>query len=94
MISLRTKGRGPSVPATPSIRVWPGPNGAGLVHPVSGALRPGAAGTPWAHDGFTLRRVADGSIVTAAPTQDLGLQRQAIIETALAAAQEGKTDAD
>jgi hypothetical protein len=53
--------------ATPTIKVWPGPNGTTLVHPVSGPLRDSPKGTPWAHDTFTRRRIAEGSILTTPP---------------------------
>ena len=46
------------------IKVYPGHDGAGLIHPKAGALSGGEGGTMWPADNFTHRRIADGSLVT------------------------------
>ncbi len=45
------------------IKVFPGHDGAGLVHPKAGALTGGDGGTLWPADSFTHRRIAEGSLV-------------------------------
>jgi len=66
----RIRGRsfdGVQVGPTPTVRVWPTPGNAHIVHPLGGPLKEGNKGTPWPYDGFTRRRIVDGEITKTDP---------------------------
>jgi hypothetical protein len=68
---------------TPTVKVWPVTGNEAITHPIGGPLRQ-SGGTPWPHDGFTIRRLRANEVTLQAPTTDIGRQRKAIIDQKLA----------